>query len=107
MERRRQKSLRIGVHHADAVVWEPVYRTHLTPRGDVGVALIALSDAVLLHALHVLVHEPDVQHALLLALELAADLEERLERQALRGAIDGRSAAFPPPSAATAAVDVV
>eukprot|EP00982_Pelagococcus_subviridis_P004538 29225-Pelagococcus_subviridis.AAC.4 len=23
-ERRRQKSLRIGVHHADAVVWEPV-----------------------------------------------------------------------------------
>ena len=29
-ENRRQKSLRIGVHHADAVVWEPVYRTHLT-----------------------------------------------------------------------------
>ena len=28
-ERRREKSLRIGVHHADAVVWEPVYRTHL------------------------------------------------------------------------------
>ena len=27
---RRQKSLRIGVHHADAVVWEPVYRTHLS-----------------------------------------------------------------------------
>ena len=26
---RRQKSLRIGVHHADAVVWGPVYRTHL------------------------------------------------------------------------------
>ena len=26
---RREKSLRIGVHHADAVVWEPVYRTHL------------------------------------------------------------------------------
>jgi hypothetical protein len=41
-ETRRQKSLRIGVHHADAVVWGPVYRTHLrgvliiraTPRGD-------------------------------------------------------------------------
>ena len=26
---RRAKSLRIGVHHADAVVWGPVYRTHL------------------------------------------------------------------------------
>ena len=25
---RRQKSLRIGVHHANAVVWEPVYRTN-------------------------------------------------------------------------------
>ena len=28
-ERRREKSLRNGVHHADTVVWEPVYRTHL------------------------------------------------------------------------------
>eukprot|EP00982_Pelagococcus_subviridis_P017569 31550-Pelagococcus_subviridis.AAC.2 len=28
-ERRREKSLRIGVHHANAVVWGPVYRTHL------------------------------------------------------------------------------
>ena len=27
---RREKSLRIGVHHANAVVWGPVYRTHLT-----------------------------------------------------------------------------
>ena len=27
---RRQKSLRIGVHHADAAVWGPVYRTHLS-----------------------------------------------------------------------------
>eukprot|EP00982_Pelagococcus_subviridis_P010771 31028-Pelagococcus_subviridis.AAC.5 len=26
---RRAKSLRIGVHHANAVVWGPVYRTHL------------------------------------------------------------------------------
>ena len=26
---RLEKSLRIGVHHADGVVWEPVYRTHL------------------------------------------------------------------------------
>ena len=37
-ERRGTKSLRIGVHHADAVVWEPVYRTRLTcgdPRGPV------------------------------------------------------------------------
>jgi len=33
-ERRRQKSLRIGVHHANAVVWEPVYRTHLTTRSN-------------------------------------------------------------------------
>ena len=30
---RRAKSLRIGVHHANAVVWEPVYRTHLVPGG--------------------------------------------------------------------------
>jgi|EP00982_Pelagococcus_subviridis_P006616 hypothetical protein len=29
---RRQKSLRIGVHNANAVVWRPVYRTHLNPR---------------------------------------------------------------------------
>ena len=28
-ETRRAKSLRIGVHHADAVVWGPVYRTHI------------------------------------------------------------------------------
>jgi hypothetical protein len=26
---RREKSLRIGVHHADAVVWGPVYKTRL------------------------------------------------------------------------------
>jgi hypothetical protein len=26
---RREKSLRIGVHLANAVVWGPVYRTHL------------------------------------------------------------------------------
>jgi len=30
-ETRREKSLRIGVHHANAVVWGLVYRTHLTP----------------------------------------------------------------------------
>eukprot|EP00982_Pelagococcus_subviridis_P012228 31156-Pelagococcus_subviridis.AAC.2 len=35
-ETRRAKSLRIGVHIANAVVWEPVYRTHPTAgsRGD-------------------------------------------------------------------------
>ena len=27
---RRAKSLRIGVHHANGVVWGPVYRTHLS-----------------------------------------------------------------------------
>ena len=27
---RRAKSLRIGVHHANAVVWGPVYRTRLS-----------------------------------------------------------------------------
>ena len=26
---RRRKSLRIGVHHANGVVWRPVYRTRL------------------------------------------------------------------------------
>ena len=30
---RREKSLRNSVHHANAVVWGPVYRTHLTPGG--------------------------------------------------------------------------
>ena len=36
-ERRRQKSLRIGVHHANGVVWGPVYRTHLRrARGERG-----------------------------------------------------------------------
>jgi hypothetical protein len=33
VERRRQKSLRIGVHHGDGVVWELVYRTHLKVHG--------------------------------------------------------------------------
>eukprot|EP00982_Pelagococcus_subviridis_P015408 31398-Pelagococcus_subviridis.AAC.3 len=33
---RRAKSLRIGVHHANAVVWEPVYRTHLSLGGGRG-----------------------------------------------------------------------
>eukprot|EP00982_Pelagococcus_subviridis_P005059 29468-Pelagococcus_subviridis.AAC.2 len=31
---RREKSLRIGVHHANAVVWGPVYRTHHSQRLD-------------------------------------------------------------------------
>eukprot|EP00982_Pelagococcus_subviridis_P007263 30507-Pelagococcus_subviridis.AAC.6 len=31
-ERRRETSLRNGVHHANAVVWGPVYRTHLRAR---------------------------------------------------------------------------
>ena len=31
-EKRRQKSLRIGVHHANAVVWEPACRTRLRSR---------------------------------------------------------------------------
>ena len=30
--RREIKSLRIGVHLANAVVWGPVYRTHLIER---------------------------------------------------------------------------
>ena len=34
-ERRREKSLRIGVHHANAVVWEPVYGTHLDANRNV------------------------------------------------------------------------
>ena len=32
-EKRREKSLRIGVHHADGVVWGPVYRTHRIAAG--------------------------------------------------------------------------
>ena len=34
-ETRRAKSLRNGVHHANAVVWGPVYRTHLRAPQDV------------------------------------------------------------------------
>ena len=33
-ETRREKSLRIGVHHANAVVWEPVYRSNATDDGS-------------------------------------------------------------------------
>jgi hypothetical protein len=32
---RRAKSLRIGVHHANAVVWGPVYGTHLNKLREV------------------------------------------------------------------------
>ena len=39
---RRQKSLRIGVHHANWVVWGPVYRTHLMRGDDVRVVALAL-----------------------------------------------------------------
>jgi hypothetical protein len=38
-EMRRAKSLRIGVHYANAAVWGPVYRTHLA------LAFAASSDA--------------------------------------------------------------
>ena len=31
-QRRERKSLRNGVHHANGVVWGPVYRTHLVRR---------------------------------------------------------------------------
>ena len=34
MRARGEKSLRIGVHHANAVVWEPVRRTRLDPPRD-------------------------------------------------------------------------
>jgi hypothetical protein len=40
---RRAKSLRIGVHHADAVVWEPVCRTHLRTNVTIGGASEASS----------------------------------------------------------------
>jgi hypothetical protein len=36
-ETRRRKSLRIGVHIANAVVWGPVYRTHLLADAAAGV----------------------------------------------------------------------
>ena len=46
---RRAKSLRNGVHHANAVVWEPVYRTRLFPqrRGVRRVRLLHLVDDAL------------------------------------------------------------
>eukprot|EP00982_Pelagococcus_subviridis_P016445 31479-Pelagococcus_subviridis.AAC.7 len=31
-EKRRETSLMHGVHHANAIVWGPVYRTHLTTK---------------------------------------------------------------------------
>jgi hypothetical protein len=43
---RRANSLRIGVHHADAVVWGPVYRTHLIHDGGRGSRRERLDDAV-------------------------------------------------------------
>ena len=43
---RRAKSLRIGVHHADAVVWEPVCRTHLRTNVTIGGASEASSAGV-------------------------------------------------------------
>ena len=41
-----EKSLRIGVHNADAVVWGPVYRTHLrgVPRNRIESNRIESSD---------------------------------------------------------------
>ena len=47
-ERRRQKSLRIGVHNANAVVWESVYRTHLmiSPANGEGTTSAASSGSV-------------------------------------------------------------
>ena len=44
-ETRRAKSLRIGVHHANAVVWEPVYRTHLSALAALAVAAAAAAAA--------------------------------------------------------------
>eukprot|EP00982_Pelagococcus_subviridis_P003385 25614-Pelagococcus_subviridis.AAC.2 len=45
---RREKSLRIGVHHANAVVREPVYGTHLRDRpGERGPAAAADVEEVL------------------------------------------------------------
>jgi len=41
---RRAKSLRNGVHHADAVVWGPVYRTRLNRR--------VLASKLLAHEIH-------------------------------------------------------
>ena len=52
---RRAKSLRIGVHHADAVVWEPVCRTHLRARVAVRVAEVhaaRLADVVAVRDAH-------------------------------------------------------
>ena len=42
---RRAKSLRIGVHHANAVVWEPVYRTHLSALAALAVSAAAAAAA--------------------------------------------------------------
>ena len=41
---RRAKSLRIGVHNANAVVWGPVYRTHLIIRSLGAREIIAIDD---------------------------------------------------------------
>eukprot|EP00982_Pelagococcus_subviridis_P005929 29903-Pelagococcus_subviridis.AAC.5 len=55
---RRDKSLRIGVHHANGVVWGPVYRTRLIPgpagelRQRVVVAPVQGSDLDRVHRVH-------------------------------------------------------
>eukprot|EP00982_Pelagococcus_subviridis_P009474 30925-Pelagococcus_subviridis.AAC.8 len=64
-EKRRAKSLRNGVHHANAVVWEPVYRTHLNLRGHRRRKEQRLMRRrEVLHHLSNLRLEPHVQHAI-------------------------------------------
>jgi|EP00982_Pelagococcus_subviridis_P015462 hypothetical protein len=61
---RREKSLRIGVHHANGVVWGPVYRTHLVFRKHGGDRLRRLvSDRLVRRVPAVLVRRPAVRDA--------------------------------------------
>ena len=70
-EKPRQKSLRIGVHHANAVVWGPVYRTRLDPSH--------VPHRLLAPRVELLEREPDVVRPLLPELR-AVVLRERAER---------------------------
>ena len=85
---RRAKSLRIGVNNANAVVWEPVYRTrlrlHRLPEGRL-VQRTLLQSKLMRHA-------RDELQALLRGRFRAADLDRgedlvELERRPSRGAV--------------------
>ena len=78
---RRVKSLRIGVHHANAVVWGPVYRTHLR-RVAVGAARAAEEPGEeILHLLHAAIAREPLEDPLPDRSRLARALPQHVREQ--------------------------